>query len=122
MKVSVEAARPYFAHSSQHALGLTEADLPEWADYYAGDGVCVMAHPAFWPGVVMVHVGAKPSAWGRISDEGEALLGEIFRDTGAVRLVCWIADANRAAIALARRCGFGVDGGFPGVCMMGRGA
>jgi hypothetical protein len=122
MRITVEAARAFFAHPSQQAFGGTEADLPDWMEYFAGDGVCLALHPAFWPGVWMVHIGAKPAAWGRIDAECRGLIGEAFKATGAVRLVGWIAEDNRAAISLARRCGFVRDGGFPGVCMMGRGA
>ena len=121
MRVSLDAARAYFAHPSQHSHGGTDADLPDWADYFAGDGVCIVVHPSFWPGVWMIHVGAKPGAWGRIDATCRGLIDEAFEKTGAVRLVGWIAENNRAAISFARRCGFVVDGGFPGVCMMGRG-
>lgn len=122
MKVSVDDARAYFAHPTQHSFGITEAELPDWMDYYAGDGLCLAVHPAFWPGVVMAHIGAKPGHWGGLDATAGKLVAEVFEDTGADRIVGWVAESNRAMQAFARRCGFVVDGRFPGVCMMGRGA
>lgn len=119
MKITADEARAYFAHPSQRRMGLDPQDLPDWAEYRASGPVCLIFHQAPWPNVWMVHVGVKPEGWGHIAGPTKQLLAEFRHEQRATRIVAWIEDKNRAAIALARRCGFETDGAFPGVIMMG---
>lgn len=120
MRITVDEAREYFSHPSQHEFGKTEKDLPEWGDYWAKGGVCLVSHNAYWPGIVMVHVGAKPEAWGGLDEDVRSLLAEIWAAEQPTRMIAWISENNRAALALARRVGFEIDGYMPnGVVLMG---
>jgi len=98
---------------------LGDADLPDWAEYYADSGVCLIAHNALWPGVLMVHLGVVPSAWGRTEKPINRLLREIWREHEPDRLIAWVAESNRAVVSLLTRLGWQRDGGFPGVLMYG---
>lgn len=100
-------------------MGLDPADLPEWMEYRAQGNVCLCFHPAPWPDVWMVHLGVNPQGWGRLVEDATAILSAFWLETNPRRIVAWIEDDNRAAIAFARRCGFVTDGAFPSVHMMG---
>lgn len=120
MRITVDEARAYFADPSQHQGGKTQDDLPDWADYWANGGACLMTHTAYWPGVIMVHIGAKPECWGFLDAPIKRLLREIWATERPDRLIAWISERNRAALALARRVGFSHDGYMPnGVFLLG---
>lgn len=119
MKIDVAAAEAFFAHPSQRKAAMLDGPLPDWCEYRAEAHVCLAFHPAPWPAVWMVHIGVKPEGWGRITDRTRRLLCDFWDEQDPARIVAWIKDSNRAAIALARRVGFTDDGAFPGVAMMG---
>lgn len=119
MKITAAEARAYFAHPSQRKAAMLDGPLPEWMEYRAEGNVCLAFHPALWPDVWMTHIGVKPRGWGQLTDTTARLLDAFWLEQQPHRIVAWIKDSNRAAIALARRCGFETDGAFPGVLMMG---
>lgn len=112
MRISVEAARAYFTHPSQRrGAMIAPNDLPaEGVEYWAKDGVCLIFHDAPWPGVIMVHVGALPSAWGRADEPAKAILRAAWDYYRPARIVAWMKESNRAVLAFAKRTGFTVDG------------
>jgi hypothetical protein len=67
----------------------------------------------------MVHLAVKPEAWGRLRPHAERLLCAFWTDKQPLRVVAWIGNERRAAIAFARRLGFETDGHLPGTVMMG---
>lgn len=87
--------------------------------YYAEGGVCLAFHDVHWPGFVAVHIGVMPEAWGGVDDPVRRLIAEMRAEYDPARVIAWINEDNRAAIALARRTGFAQDGKCPGVVMMG---
>lgn len=109
MRITRAEAVRFWSHPSQKADG----PLPEWAAYYARDGVCLMVHPMPAHGVFMVHIGVFPQAWGRVTEPALALLNEIWADLKATRLVTWLPESNRHATALCRRLGAELDGRLP---------
>lgn len=118
MKVTVDEAREYFAHPSQHAFGLTEKDLPEDYVYYATDGVCLVFHGVLWPGVWACHVGVKPEAWGKTAEPARRLLAAFWHDREPEAVISAIHRENRLAIALAKRAGGMITGSFGGLVLM----
>lgn len=78
--------------------------------YYARGHVCLAFHDSFWPGVHMVHVGMKREGWGRSDWEAQHILCEYADEFAAERIIAWIDEKNRAAIAFAKRLGFEEDG------------
>jgi hypothetical protein len=98
MLTSREDALAHFAHPSS---GVDPEALPEWADYYVSGPLCLAAHPGPWPGLVIVHLGAKPEGRGHLVEHARAILDEI----PATRVQGWIEHHNRATIAFARRVG-----------------
>ena len=113
MRIGLEEARQYWAHPSQADRGYTGADLPEWGDYWAEGGVCLMVHQSLWPGVLMAHLGVKPEAWGKAVEPVRRLLGEIMESEKPERIIAWVPESNRAVIALLWRIGAVQDGGMP---------
>ena len=109
MRITLEDAAKYWAHPSQRQDG----GLPDWAAYYAQDGVCIMLHPMPGVGVFMAHIGVEPRAWGHVTQPCKALLAEAMADLGAERFVTWIDENNRAVVALCRRIGAELDGRLP---------
>lgn len=118
MRITVDEAREYFAHPSQHSFGMTERDLPEDCLYYAEKDTCLVFHPAYWPSVWMVHVGVRPKAWGSTDGQARSILEE-FRDEHAPRSIVALIEAeNRLAVALACRVGMKHVGAFSGLELM----
>lgn len=115
MKITVEAAREYFAHPSQLRHSMIEApeDLPDWATYYAIGGVCGGFHPGHWSGLLMGHIGVKPHAWGHVTADARAVLGEAWAAENPERIAGWVKDSNRPMQALCRRLGMEIDGHLP---------
>lgn len=87
--------------------------MPDWAAYYAQDGVCLMIHPMPCAGVFMAHIGVEPRTWGKVVGPCKALLAEVMADLNAVRIVTWFPENNRAVAALCRRIGAELDGRLP---------
>lgn len=115
MKITRAEAEAYFAHPSQLRGGMIESpdDLPEWCRYYAQGGVCLIAHGGHWPGLVMVHLGAKPEAWGGVTIPARELLAEIWATESPERIAGWVKDNNRPMAALCRRLAMKIDGRLP---------
>ena len=113
MKIGVEAARKYWSHPTQHSFGHTGDDLPDWAEYWADGDVCLMTHPWLWPGVLGVHLGVLPSAWGGTVEPVRRLLNEVWQAKQPERLVAHVDEKNRLTVALARKVGMEIDGITP---------
>lgn len=120
MKITRDQAEAYFAHPTQRKAAMLDGPLPDAAAYHAGVAVCLAFHDMPWPGVIGVHIGVKPEAWGQIDNETRGLLVEAWREYQPDRIAAWIKESNRAACALARRVGFELDGvlGLPSPVIM----
>lgn len=118
MIITVDEARAYFAHPSQH-VRVTPDDLPDGLEYWADSGVCLVLHPTAAADVWMAHIGVKPEAWGKTTEPTRRILEAFWRAKQTRRIVAWINDHRRAAIALARKAGAVTDGQFPGTIMLG---
>lgn len=107
-RICVEAARPFWSHASQHVMGLDPADLPdsEAFQYWACGPICGVFHKAPWPGVWMAHHGCKPEGWGRARDYAVAGLRAFWDAERPDLILGWTPEAQRAAVAFAKRCGF----------------
>ena len=115
---TVDEARAYFAHPSQH-VRVTPEELPDSCEYWADGGVCLVFHTTAAADVWMVHIGVKPEAWGNTAKPAMRILQAFWRKKQPRRIVAWIDDHRRAAIALARKVGMVTDGQFPGTIMLG---
>lgn len=115
MKISRDEARAFFAHPSQLRAAMLDSpdQLPESLTYYAKGGVCLATHWGHWPGVLMGHIAALPSAWGRVTEPGLALLHEAWAAEQPERIVGWVKERNRAMCALCARLGMKIDGRLP---------
>ena len=115
MKITRDTARAFFAHPSQLRASLLQSveHLPDHLTYYAANGVCLATNWSHWPGVLMVHLAAHPSAWGRTTEPTRALLHEAWAEEGPDRITAWMKESNRAVQALCRRVGMEIDGRFP---------
>lgn len=109
MKITASEAEAFFAPQRR---GETEP-LPDWMAYYVNDDVCLATHWTHVPGLLLCHVGVFPSAWGKVKDKGMPLLMEAWAEHAPERMGAWVNQSNRAACALARRCGFVEDGRLP---------
>ena len=112
VRITRDEAKAFFAHPSQLKASMLQSpdDLPEGVEYWADGPLCLMFHPAFWPGVWMVHHAAKPEGWGHLVDPAQRLLRAFWEDHQPERIIGWTDARNRAAIAFARRVGFREDG------------
>ena len=123
MRITVDEAREYFSHPSQRRFGLDPKDLPEGLEYWARGNVCGVFHAAFWPGVWMGHFGVKREGLGEYVDDARCVLDEFSQTLRPARVIGWIEEGNRAAIAFVRRIGFSEDGSMDlpggGVVMFG---
>lgn len=109
-RITIDAARAFFAHPSQHLL-ITPENLPgEGFEYWAQGPICAVFHLAPWPGVWMAHYGAKPEGWGHLTEPARAVLREFWGARQPERIIGWTHETNRAALAFARRIGFERDG------------
>lgn len=106
MKISAAEARRYFDHPTQAAPGLPDEFPEDGIEYRAESGVCLIFHPALWPGVWMVHVAVNPAAWGKVDAPARRLLTQFQDEFGPERIVAWVEEQNRACLALTRRLGF----------------
>lgn len=114
-RIGVDEARPFWAHSSQHLMGLTPDILPdsEAFQYWACGPICGVFHLSHWPGVWMGHYGVKPEGWGHLRDPARAILRAFWAAESPERVIGWTDEKNRAACAFARRIGFVADGIMP---------
>lgn len=113
MKISVEDARKYWEHPTQHCRGCTGDDLQEWADYWADGPVCIMTYEVTWPGVLTAHIGVLPEAWGNAVEPVKRLLEEIWHEQGPERITAHMEEKNRLACKLVERAGAEIDGRMP---------
>lgn len=115
MKITRDEAKAFFAHPSQLRAAMLHSpeQLPESLTYYAHGGVCLATHWGHWPGVLMGHVAVMPSAWGRTTEPGRALLLEAWETEKPERIVGWVKESNRAMRAFCARLGMEVDGRLP---------
>lgn len=111
-KISAADARPYFDHPTQRRAGMIDpADLHDnGIEYWANGPMCLAFHAAHWPGVLMVHAGCKPSAWGEADKLCRAILLHVWRKKQPEKIIAWTKESNRAVASLARRVGFVLDG------------
>lgn len=101
-------AAPFFWHADHG-----DVTKNKWMKFRACDGVCIAFHEHLWPGVWMGHLGVKRDAFGRSDEALRAILSAFALETGADRIVGWIKESNRAALAMCRRVGFEMDGRLP---------
>ena len=101
-------AAPYFWHPYH-------GDITEegWMTFRALDGVCGAFHQHLWPGVWMGHLGVLKEARGRAVEPAKAILHSFAAEVGAERIIGWVREDNRAALAMCRRVGFEIDGRLP---------
>lgn len=106
MRITREAAREYFAHPSQQ-IDVNPESLPgDPVQYWAQDGVCVMFHPSFWPGVWMAHYAVKPEVWGKTVSPALEILSAFWNACEPDLIIGWTDERNRQAISFSRRLGF----------------
>lgn len=114
MQITVDEARAFFAHPSQHVFGITPDRLPEeGVEYWASGPVCGVFHLAPYPDVWMGHYAVKPEGWGKATEPAKAILRAFSEAKQAHRIIGWTPSSNRAALAFAKRLGFVVDGVMP---------
>lgn len=109
MRITVDEAKPFFAHVTQlrGAKLNSPDDLPEAGFVYWADGpICGAFHQAPWESVWFAHYGAKPEAWGGLRSPALRVLTGFCGDVGASCILGWTDIENRAAIAFAKRLGF----------------
>ncbi len=109
-RLTPKRAAPYFWHPAGGIDGVTFVPVP-WMDYRACDGFCGAFHLQ-WPGVWMGHMGALPGVR-RVDAAASAILRAYALAKGAERIIGWIKESNRPALALCRRLGFEIDGILP---------
>jgi len=115
MVITADQAREFWQHPTQWKMGVSPSDLhDDGFVYVAAKTLCLAFHRANWPGIWMVHLGAKPEAWGHTVPQALALLAEFWAGRSVDRIVAWIDESNRPACRLARECGFEIDGRLPG--------
>lgn len=107
-KLTAEQAACFFWHP-YHGDISTE----DWMQFRACEGVCGAFHQHLWPGVWMGHLGALKEARGRAVEPAKAILRAFAAEVGAERIIGWVREDNRAALALCRRAGFELDGCLP---------
>jgi hypothetical protein len=103
-------AAAYFQHPAGGLDGVTFVDAPGF-EYRACDGFCMAFHWR-WPGVYEAHMGALPGVR-RVDDAMRAILQAYALESGAERIIGWIKESNRPALALCRRVGCKIDGRLP---------
>ena len=112
-KLTPEQAAAYFCHPSQVKASGMGGDLPDWMEYRTYGGVCGAFQPHLWPGIWMGHLAALPEARGHAVKPMRAILAAFCNEVGAERIIGWVKENNRAALALCRRAGFETDGVLP---------
>lgn len=114
MQITPAAALAYFAHPTQRKGAMFDGDaLPDACTYYALGGVCLAFHGGLWPGLIMVHMAALPSAWGRAEAPTLQILRQAAADLQAARIAGWVKQSNRLMCRFAERVGFEIDGRLP---------
>ena len=109
MQITAAQAAPFFTTQRKGAMAGMESP-PDWLEYYAKDGVCGAFHTAFWPGVIMMHLGAMPESWGRLDNAVQDVINMAIAGRDVHRVIAWVSDENKAVLALARRVGWTIDG------------
>ena len=114
MRITVAAARAYFAHPSQQVFGITPDSLPdEPFEYWADGPICGVFHLAPFPNVWMLHFAAKPEGFGHLVEPSKRVLREFWNEKKPERIVGWTPARFSGAVALTRRVGFVEDGRLP---------
>lgn len=106
-RLTAAEAVDYFKHPVQGGW-----EPEDWMQYRACDGLCGAFHQHLWPGVWMGHMGALPGVY-RVDAAMRAILQAFALESGAERIIGWINEKNRPALALCRRVGFEIDGRLP---------
>jgi RimJ/RimL family protein N-acetyltransferase len=120
--VSVENARDYWEHPSQRFYHNNTDFLPTVGfEYWACGPICGAFQAMPWEGVFMAHYGVKPDGWGQLVKPAQSILRAFSGAHRVKRVIGWTDKRNRAAVALALRIGFEVDGEMPGIVMTGWG-
>ncbi len=107
-RLTAAEAAPYFRHPA-HGEGFETED---WMQFRACDGFCMGFHMHLWLGVWMGHMGALPGVR-RVDAAAKAILQAFALESGAERIIGWIREDNRPALALCRRIGCEIDGRLP---------
>ena len=110
MKITASEAEAFFAHPTQRKGAKDGQPLPGEAEYFARNGVCLAFHWGHFPGLLMVHVGVKPEAWGRTVEPAKAILNEAWQHFAPGRVIAFVNQSNRATCKFAERIGFETDG------------
>lgn len=113
MIIPASEAEAFFSHPSQRKGAKPGDALPDWMEYRVNGDVCLATHWTHVPGLLLCHVGVKPTAWGTVREKVLPLLHDAWGEHQPDRIGGWIGESNKAACALARRCGFVEDGRVP---------
>lgn len=118
-RITPDEARRYFADPSQQVLDVTPDTLPEeWCEYWADGPVCIVFHATAAENVWMAHLAVLPEARGHLVEPALRVLRAFWAHHNPRRIVAWIEETRRPAIAFARRLGAREHGRIPGTVMM----
>lgn len=101
-------AAVFVAAEGEWTVGFCAAGPAPAEEAAAADGTV----PADLPAVALVSALVVEPRWGRRGHGGRLLAaaGEAVREAGASRGICWVPEADEAALAFYRRAGWANDG------------
>lgn len=113
-QISAKVAREFFRDKSQQ-IGFLPEDIPEDQplEFWTCGPICGVFAYGLWPGVWTAHYGVKPEGWGRLKEPATNVLSTFWESRDVHLITGWTPEANRAAIAFARRLGFFEYGRMP---------